>query len=538
MSDNNVKYYPFWRCGSCVQINSSRLIKFLADQGFGNFQTQEGRTHNSILFFNNSGMLELHSPDSLKRFLIGFIEDDESLGESEKEEVQDRIVKLAPSTIGNYIQTLPLYSENSFSDTKKLNIFKDDKNNCYIPFNNGVVHITPKDIKLIDRKSIIDKGCIWESSILNHDITIQDKYMVSQNNPFKDFITYALKKDVTPNPDKNDINLGTDTERYKSTLSAFETGFGYMIHSYNPPQEQKMVVFVDVDSSPERTEGGNGKSLGMSQIQNFRKTAFVNGKQFRKSLNDSSRFNFSNVKLDTGFVLINDLNPDFDLTQMFSDITDDMTIEGKGTNKIVIPKERKPKMGATTNYVITGVGQSYERRQHIVEFGNFWNKCSQLGIATTDIIKKVIPNDFDKNDWDGFYNYGFMCVQRYLREGLVKQSVSSYAKKNLISVIEGISGNGDVTEWIENFVNDNTEISSKDGLMEETIYKKFTSDNPSFMVTWDMKKLLDGMFNYVSQNEKLDWNPEFSKGGNTRSKRRWRKGERGQQKNFVRIVSV
>ena len=74
--------------------------------------------------------------------------------------------------------------------------------------------------------------------------------------------------------------------------------------------------------------------------------------------------------------------------------------------------------------------------------------------------------------------------------------------------------------------------------MEETIYRKFSSDNPNFMATWDMKKLLDGMFNYVSQNEKLDWNPEFSKGGNTRSKRRWRKGERGQQKNFVRIVSV
>lgn len=93
-------------------------------------------------------------------------------------------------------------------------------------------------------------------------------------------------------------------------------------------------------------------------------------------------------------------------------------------------------------------------------------------------------------------------MKGYLREGLVKQSVSSYAKKNLISVIEGISGNGDITEWIENFVNDNTDISSKDGLMEETIYRKYSSDNPNFIATWDMKKLLDGMFNYVSQNEK------------------------------------
>ena len=111
----------------------------------------------------------------------------------------------------------------------------------------------------------------------------------------------------------------------------------------------------------------------MEQIKNYRNYAYINGKQFKKSLNDSSRFNFSNVKIDTGFIFIDDLNPDFDLRTMFSDITGDLTVEGKGINKIIIPKDRKPKMGITTNYVIIGVGNSFERRQHIVEFGNFWN---------------------------------------------------------------------------------------------------------------------------------------------------------------------
>ena len=50
-------------------------------------------------------------------------------------------------------------------------------------------------------------------------------------------------------------------------------------------------------------------------------------------MSDPSHFNFSSFKVDTGFVFINDLNPDFNLTTMFSDITDNITIEGKGTNK-------------------------------------------------------------------------------------------------------------------------------------------------------------------------------------------------------------
>ena len=107
-----------------------------------------------------------------------------------------------------------------------------------------------------------------------------------------------------------------------------------------------------------------------------------------------SRFNFSSIKIDISIIFINDLNPNFDLRTMLSDITDEMTVEGKGTNKLVIPKDKKPKMGITTNYIITGVGSSFEERQHIVEFGNFWNKASKFGIKPMTILGKKIDDDF------------------------------------------------------------------------------------------------------------------------------------------------
>ena len=147
--------------------------------------------------------------------------------------------------------------------------------------------------------------------------------------------------------------------------------FGFLIVSYQTSDEQKVVVFINVESTPDRTEGRNGNSLCMKQLKSYRSTTFVNGKYFRKSMSNSFCFNFSSFKVDTGFVFINDLNPDFDLTTIFSDITDNMTIEGKKTNKLVIPKEKKPKMGITTNYIIISIGSSFEVKQHIVELRNF-----------------------------------------------------------------------------------------------------------------------------------------------------------------------
>ena len=71
----------------------------------------------------------------------------------------------------------------------------------------------------------------------------------------------------------------------------------------------------------------------------------------------------------------------------------------------------------------------------------------------------------------------------------------------------------------------------------DTFYLSFTSDNPSLMISWDSKRLLDKLFDYVKQYPDLDWNPKLSSYGHTRSKRRMRVGSRGEQREFIHIVS-
>ena len=93
---------------------------------------------------------------------------------------------------------------NALSEKLDLTIYRDQKE-YFIPFKNGVVHITKDDMQLVPVDDLVEKGCIWESSILPHNIGIQDQYTKTQPNYFRDFVTYALKSDVEPLSENNDM---------------------------------------------------------------------------------------------------------------------------------------------------------------------------------------------------------------------------------------------------------------------------------------------------------------------------------------------
>ena len=167
------------------------------------------------------------------------------------------------------------------------------------------------------------------------------------------------------------------------------------------------------------------------------------------------------------------------------------------------------------------------------------NVTNKKKICPSKILGKLVGTDFNEKDWNKFFNYGFYCIQKYLRQGLVQQSLNSYMRKNLVSVIEGVEGNGEVLDWMEEWIS-TTRIENNyhiDGIAVDTFYHSFSSDNPSLMITWDSKRLLDRFFDYVKQSEDLDWNPKLSSNGDTRSKRRMRIGSRGEQKEIIQIVS-
>jgi hypothetical protein len=533
--------YPFWSTENYA-INTKKLTGHLSQLGFGLYRTSSIRSSNCTLFRNVKNVLQVHDAISAKRVLTEEISMDEELKDSDKDKILDKIIRTSASTFQTYLNHLPTWSTEGYPGTEKLKLFMDNSTSCFIPFLNGVVVIDRNQIELKPYEILKDE-CIWESARINHNINLYPSNEFPSDLPqvFRNFIHFALKTDIVPQLDDliNRFDDGTSSVRYQESKSAFETAYGYLIHDYNPPDEMKMVVFTDLESSAVRAQGRNGKSLSMGTLEHYKKSSFVDGKMFRKSLNDSARFNFSSVTVDTRLVVINDLNPDLDLTQLFSQITDDFTIEGKGTNKIVIPRSKKPKMCCNTNYVLSGSGASYEGRQHIVEFGNYFNRCETKGIKPKEVIGKLIGGEsFNQVDWDAFYSYGFSCVQRYLREGLFKASNNNYKRKSLVQLVEGENGSGDIVSWLENWCQTRrlAENYHDDGISELDLYNQFLTDNPELEQSWKSSKFLTAVFDFATNADGYDYNPHKASEGNTKSKRKWRQGPKGKQSYFVRIT--
>jgi len=548
------KSRAFWKQSkSAVTINDYLLRKFLLDVGFGQFQVNDKRTSDKSFFKDDNGILKVYDEVSIKSWIRNYFEntaDDEfkngnvfgHIGSDEfqcgKDDMLSKFQSYSTSKLkSSILKDLEIYSEKGFPDTKKLRLFNDKRNVAHIIFKNGVVRITKDSIKMLPMSELKGKGSIWESSIIDKDIKYDDS-----KGLFEKFCENAMKY---KNPDKNHDDWRKNYDLRKDHYLGMRTGYGFMIHTHNTPDVSKCVYHIDADAEPDKPNGGNGKSLVMKSVKHYKPLVEVAGDRFRQNMEEGGRFQFSNVDVDTKFVCIDDVIPTFKFQTLFSFITGEMEIERKGKDIMMIPADRKPKFGVTTNYVVPGVGTSHRRRQHVVEFGNYWNFMNEIGESVSD--KRHIGKDLleewtmTKKDWNQFYSYGFRCVQEYFQKGLVESPNNTYAKKLLNLTIEGVGGSGEVTRWMEDWCKKERLEKNYhfDGISELKLYKKFISENNELdPAIWDVKKFRESFWTFIDMKPEYDYNPDNAKKGRTLTDRRWLKGSAGSQERWYKITDV
>ena len=543
-STNTGIYERFWytnKQDNCI-IKPYKLKLFLELHGFGRFQSIKARTETTKLFKKNKILLELHSAISIKTWISNFItnldEDDYyDLFDEPLESQVDVLTALqvfTASMLGTKVlDNIELYSENLYPDTKHLPMFNDTLDESFIIFSNGVVKITKDKIVFDDIDSLIDKGHVWESAVRTHNIKITDDKSMFEH--FFNKTMYRKKKDISNVKDWTD-----EYELSQSELTSLRTSYGYMIHNFNPKDETKLVFYIDEESQLGVEEGRNGKSLIMKSVEYYKNQTYISGKKM-----NGGTFQWANVHLDTKFIMINDVKADFKFQQLFDMITDDMEIEKKNVDKFVIPRNRAPKMGLSTNYILAGSGQSNEARQHVVEFGSYWNRASREQEKTSDkkhLGETLFDWDKDSDGWNKFYNFGFKCVQEYLKKRLVKSVSSSYQLKSLIAKVEGKGGDGQGTNWLINWVKkDRFVLGENRAVSEDKLYDDFTLDNlnliPQTKGKWDYKFFSNALWTLVNEMPDWNYNEHRSHKGNRKSDRRYQVGERDNQQPFIWITT-
>ena len=435
----------FWKIedkgkNKIVTIDPKAYQIFLMKHGFQKYYPEAANKFTFVRVQENK--VSLSSIDKIKDFVLNYL-DNKGLID-----------------VWNYCSKSPyLFTDGHINMITSINLMmlQDTKDMSFIPYRNGVVKITKDKIDLIPYIDI--DGYVWDSHILQRNYY----YEAYNNNDFKDFI-YQV------------------SARNDDRVMSLETTLGFLLHTYKDMSEQKAIIFNDqeIDDNP---NGGSGKSLVLTAISKIRNLVKIDGKAFNPQKSD---FVYQRVNVDSQVLAFDDVKKNFDFEQLFSLISEGITVNRKNKDEIFIPFERSPKIVITTNYVINGAGGSHDRRRHEIEFFQYFNAHN----TPEDIYKKLFFKQWDNTEWASFDSYMINCLQKFLKHRLIKSVAINNNDKKLISAT-----NKDFWE----FVTENEGIVLDHWYTNADILRNFQEDSGSHR-DLDTKTLLKWIKEWCKQN--------------------------------------
>lgn len=274
----------------------------------------------------------------------------------------------------------------SMLESSKVEFQQDTKDTCYLYYQNCIVKVTADKVEKIEYKDM--PNYVWKNQVIQRDY----KPTNHKDGEFREFL-YCVS--------------GRDMNKYKSIQSAV----GYLLHGYKNKANNRAIILNDAVIS-ENPNGGSGKGLFCTGISHMKKLDSLNG----KDVDFSRQFQNQTVRMDCQVLAFEDVKPNFNFENLFSVITEGITIEYKNQPAVKLPVEKSPKIIITTNYTIGGVGGSHERRKFEVEFCDFFNEDH----TPADFFGKMLFDEWDKTEWCKYDNHMIKSLQVYLKDGLIK----------------------------------------------------------------------------------------------------------------------
>jgi hypothetical protein len=401
----------FWEVSKDkLTISRNKLERFLCDVGGFSLYFYDQGSNIYRLVKQKGGFVEEASTEQIKKFIKNYISSlpDNFDGGITPPDLLEVIYKGSETYFSK--------SFFEFLDHVDLDLLKDTVDEAYFPFRNGVVVVSKDGINLRTYKEIGKQ--IWKTQVKDFNISIDQQFEASDC----EFTEFLLKI------------CGDDQERllYAMTL------IGYLLHTYKDPARPYAVIMAE-ETDNEAEGGGTGKGILVKALSFLINTERVDGKNFKLDKN----FAFQRVGLDTRLVSLEDVRRNVDFEGFFSIITEGITVEKKNKDELYIPFKDSPKILFTTNYTISSNSKAAQRRQKVLEFAPFFNPK----YTPKDHFKHNLFDDWDKDEWNRFYNLMFACVSMYLAGGIREVVSSDKLKRKHIKLSFG----EDFLEWFDHY---------------------------------------------------------------------------------------
>jgi len=324
-----------------------------------------------------------------------------------------------PRVIKDHLETLPQQVDNVSRDTllntfardidsitskrklemlaeAPLTFIQDTKDEMHFYFKDVILKVTADDLEIISYGQITG-SCVW------------DKKRVKQ--PLLDLRDEKRSLETFLKMGKKGFDFGDwiyeTCDRDMDAAKSLCAVLGYLMHGFKDTSNPRAVVFLErpLAGNP---EGGTGKGILIQALQQMRNVIRENG----KIANPRDKFWAQSIKLDTDIFCLEDVQHNFNFEDIFSVVTDGITVEDKYKSKFYIPYERSPKIAITTNYPLRGSGSSHERRKYEIELTHSFKE--KHGDPISYYGRRFFSADWDDADWQLFYYFMFECARYYL----------------------------------------------------------------------------------------------------------------------------
>jgi len=391
----------------------------------------------------NSNLLEDTAAAYMKDFVLSYLLDRADIGYAPYDFManQTRLFK------DDYLSML---------ETAEVKLKKDTEDTCYLYFQNCAVQVGRDTVTTIDYLDL--DGFVWKKHVIDREF----KGVGLDGGMFEKFLRLAA---------------GRDEKRFNSLRSVA----GYLLHSYKTSANNKAIIMND-ELISENPNGGSGKGMFCNAIGRMKRTATLDGKQF----SFEKSFPYQTVGADTQVLVFDDVRKNFAFEQLFSLITEGITLEKKNKDAIHIPVSRSPKLVITTNYTIGGIGGSFERRKFEVEFSSYFGAHR----TPFDEFGCMLFDDWTADEWARFDSFMIGCVQYYLTNGLVAhESVNLDLRKFIKETC---------SEFVEWAVLENLPLRQR--LDKGAMFTAFVSEYKDYERTLSQKKFTQWMDIYGKKN--------------------------------------
>lgn len=324
----------------------------------------------------------------------------------------------------------------SLIDTADIQMNEDTRGKCYLYYKNCAVEITKDGVQEIDYLNL--DGFIWEKHIINREYKQED----STGCEFEKFINLVA---------------GKDPDRVRSLYSVI----GYLLHSFKNPSDNKAIIFNDEIIS-DNPNGGSGKGIISNALSHIKRVTTLDGKQF----DFDKSFPYQTVSADTQVLVFDDVKKNFSFENLFSLVTEGITLEKKNKDAIKLPVEKSPKILITTNYTIKGEGGSFERRKFEVELSSYFND----NYSPIQEFGHMLFDDWNADEWHKFDSFMILCIQFYLKKGLIPYKHHNLETRKFIN-----NTSHEFYEWAES---DNIPIDEP--IEKPVLFDQFIDEYPDY----------------------------------------------------------